>query len=176
MDTRIIRKEEVEILFLETFNITEREEVLNVLKIIGKMVILDTESLYEAYDLLYYKKLKLKYVKLAVKNNLLIEYKKNYGTEQEEDKYFYTLKSGGKFALDLAGEIKFDHNLRFNRNMYNKLIEFNYDVIENCDTFWRFWGMDQETYMCKIKELIADKSICKDHFGEYTSAIHPKYS
>lgn len=179
MDQRIIHRADVEVLFLEEFNVTEREEILNVLKILGRMIILDTESLFRVYEIKYNKKLKLKYLKQAVKNNLLIEYKKNYQTDKEENVFFYALKNGGKYALESVGARQFTHSIGFTKDKYNNMLEYNYEVLEKPGLFWHFWNIDIELYGDFVREKLNEKydyNSQKDYFGAYTVAINPKYA
>lgn len=179
MDQRVVHRADVEVLFLEEFNVTEREEILNILRMLGRMIILDTESLFKFYEIKYQKKLKLKYVKLAVKNGLLIEYKKNYQTEAEENKFFYTLKSGGKYALEAVGARQFTHSIAFSRDRYNNMLEYNYSLLNSAKLFFSFWNMKVEEFGDFVREIINetyDYNSKPDYFGAYTVAIHPKYT
>lgn len=95
MEARQIHFTEVDILLQEEFNAREKQVITRILEILGICMVLETSQLFEIYQHEFDEKLKLKYLKLAVREKLIVEYKKNYQHKTEENQYFYELKKSG---------------------------------------------------------------------------------
>ncbi|MBE6024468.1 MAG: hypothetical protein E7231_14990 [Cellulosilyticum sp.] len=103
MRDRVIRAIEADVVFLEILTQEEKLHISRILLILASFVVLDTNMLMEVYQYFYKDKLKLRFIKKAVKERFIIEYKKNLETDLEEPIYFYELKSSGMHELSEAG-------------------------------------------------------------------------
>lgn len=93
---------EVDALILEELNQNQIKHIGRILEIIGRYMLLSTDMLFEVYRRIYNEKLGLSFLKKAVREKLIIEYKYDLGQSTEQDDYFYALKAGGYHALERA--------------------------------------------------------------------------
>lgn len=93
---------EVDALILEELNQTQVKHIGRILEIIGRYMLLRTDMLFNIYFRIYGEKLGLSFLKKAVREKLVIEYKFDLGRATEQDVYFYALKAGGYHALERA--------------------------------------------------------------------------
>ncbi|TGE31129.1 hypothetical protein [Desulfosporosinus sp. Sb-LF] len=93
---------EVDTLVLEELNQLQVKHIGRILEIIGRYMLLSTEMLFELYIQDYKEKLGLSFLKKAVREKLVIEYKYDLGQSSEQDVYFYALKTSAYHVLDRA--------------------------------------------------------------------------
>jgi len=88
---------EVDVLILEEMTQIQIKYIRGILEILGRYMLLNTEMLYELYLRNYGEKLRLQFLKKAVHDKLLVEYKYDFGQKSEREMYFYALKTNAGF-------------------------------------------------------------------------------
>lgn len=99
---RTIPYYEVDTLILEELTQIQIKHIGRILEILGRYMLLSTEMLFEIYWRTYKEKLGLSFLKKAVREKLLIEYKYDLGQPSERDIYFYALKTSAYHTLNRA--------------------------------------------------------------------------
>lgn len=200
-DDRSIPKFEVDILILEEFNADQVEQIFNIMEILGRYMLVDRDMLFEIYEKKYSKKMGISYLRKAVKEKLVIEYKYNYEQVTEQEVYFYQLKDSGFYALD-RDEVR-SRKLPFSASSEQKsrVLGFNTFAIKNNYTpslnlnlpkNLSFFLAD-DNKICyfsdiisleKIEEFTSQypkiqftlKEITEKYDGHKTKAVNPKYN
>lgn len=93
---------EVDVLILEELTQIQVKHIGRILELLGKYMILSTEMLFDLYLENFKEKLGLSFLKKAVRDKLLIEYKFDLGQASERDVYYYALKPSTYHALERA--------------------------------------------------------------------------
>lgn len=132
---RTIGKYDLDVLFQEVYNQTEKKIIGRILMILGDYLLLETSQLFEVYKRRFSEDLKLTYIKKAVKDLLINEFQYNLSEETEKNVFFYALKKNGGEYILVAGGYKFvtmpyfwatkEKSIILTFNKY--LIENNYD-------------------------------------------------
>lgn len=92
MDDRILRYPELDIIFYEKCNQAQLEHMINIIKVLGQYILLDTAMLMQAYQDRYKEPMGLSYLKRAVKEKLIIEYSEKPDSVDEAVRHYYVLK------------------------------------------------------------------------------------
>jgi hypothetical protein len=100
---RSIANYEVESLLLYKFSQLEFENVYRVISTLGDYMILDTNMLKQIHFQRYNENLSIKYLKTAVHEKLIAEFKFGHKTEFEKEIYFYTPQGSALSALKKEG-------------------------------------------------------------------------
>ena len=173
-DNRYLRPWEADILFQEILNQKQKKIISRILIILGQYRLLDTDMLMKIYLKDYDEKLNIRYIKKAVKENLIVEYKKNLDTKFEEKVYFYELKEISFYVLDKAGFKQFCKNkipVFWSNQERTKILTINKYLIEELD--------DVETNFPKdfknLNEIYDTLNLGEYEFGEYTKSTNPNY-
>lgn len=183
-DERIIYFREIDVLMQEEFTQEEKLYVTRILKLLGVHMVLSNDMLFKFYKLTFGEDLKLKFVKLAVKNKLIIEYQRNSTGISVEETFFFELKKSGVYALKEGGGIFLPVGYFWTNKERNGVIEYNRRLLEkNINQLKRFEialdlfnkGYDEYSFKCLRDELINAKNIqtSNDYFGFYTKALMP---
>ena len=104
---RSLTRFEVINLFEDVLNSDEREVLSTIIKILGIYMLLETNQLFQIYERITRQKLKLKFIKKAVKYNLIAEYQYDSVVDGEKEVYYYSAKLSGRIFLN---QIDSKHN------------------------------------------------------------------
>jgi len=96
-DDRTIPGYVVDVLILEEMTQIQIKYIRGILAILGRYMLLTTEMLYELYKRNYGEPLRLQFLKKAVHDKLVVEYKYDLGHKSECEIYFYALKTNAGF-------------------------------------------------------------------------------
>jgi hypothetical protein len=202
VDTRIINQNELDILFFEEFSQNQVHHITKILLILAQYALLSTDMLMQLYLKNCDEKMGLSFLKRAVKEKLIIEFKENLETSEEKCQYYYALKSSTVFYLQqnripcikmpfVAGYEEKSRLLTFNSYAIQRNFTLNQQI--PLDLNLRFFVTNQKV-ICYFRDYIDPEKIrgqlqkCEDkgeikfeeilmpllEIGQYTRAIHPK--
>ena len=173
-ENRYLRPWEADILMQEILNQKQKKIISRILIILGQHKLLDTDMLMKIYVNNYNEKLNIRYIKKAVKENLIVEYKKNLDTKEEEEIFFYELKEISFYILEKAGYKNISKNkipIFWANEERTKILTINKYLIEEAH--------DVETNFPKtfenISEIYDTLNLETYEFGEYTKSTNPNY-
>lgn len=165
---RSLTKFEVTNLFEDVFTPDQRETVSDIIKILGRYMLLETDQLFQIYERMAKKKLKLNYIKIAVKFNLIGEYKYESTIDGEKDIFFYSSKLSGRIFLNIIG---FDYNrlsldtdtslrrriLILNRYLIdNRYLMLSRGIMSHYNGFYEVLDRDRRSVICYFGELCSE--------------------
>lgn len=190
-DAREMRYSDVDILMHEEFNLREKQVVGRILELLGVYRVATTDQLFKAYRRRYKAELKLKYLKLAVKNKLVIEYRKNGGNRDlAEDVFFYELKKAGVYVLKEANKMQFATNYLDDARtkgailLYNQMVlDTHGELLTRAHHEYRECYEDKTNKINTFREFLQDVADLVDsfkpegeaYFGKYTKATDPRW-
>lgn len=132
MGLRTYPKFDLDTMFLEIYNQSEKKVIGRILQILGDYMLLETSMLYEVYQRRYGEKAELTKLKKAVRDFLVVQYKYNYGTEKEKPIFFYSLKRNGGDYILKSGNYDFKILPYFwTAQEHSNLLTFNSYFIQN---------------------------------------------
>lgn len=183
-DERVIHFTEVDVLMQEEFTQEEKLHISRILKLLGVHIVLSNDMLFKFYKLTFGEDLKLKFIKVAVKNKLIVEYQRNSTGEVADKIFFFELKKSGIYALEQGGGIVLPVGYFWTNKERNGVLEYNRRLLEkNINQLDRFEkalslfkkGIDEKNFESLRNELINAKYIDpqEDYFGFYTKTLIP---
>lgn len=125
INDKLMYYNQVDALIQEILTQEEKLHVTRILILLGLYRVLDTDMLMAFYKIVYGKGLRLKYIKLAAKHNLIVEFK------NEEKVFFYELKKAGTYALQQAGKDYFPMGYFWTNLQRNGIIEYNLELLKH---------------------------------------------
>lgn len=164
---RSLTKFEVTNLFEDVFTPEQRKNISDIIKILGRYMLLETDQLFQIYERMTKEKLKLKYIKIAVKFNLIGEYQYESTIDGEKDIFFYSLKLSGRIFLNLIG---FDYNvlqLDTDTALRRRILTLNRYLIENRYLMLSRGIMSHNNGIYQVLDRKRKNVIC--YFGELGS-------
>lgn len=173
-ENRYLRNWEADILFQEILNQKQKRIISRILIILGQHKLLDTDMLMKIYAKKYNEKLNIRYIKKAVKENLIVEYKKNLDTKWEEETFFYELKEISFYILEKAGYKNLSKNkipMFWSNKERTKILTINRYLVEEADNVETNFPKTFEN----ISEIYDTLDIQTYEFGEYTKSTNPNY-
>lgn len=162
MNNRITNNAELDILFYEELTQLQIKHFFNIINILTKHMLLNTDILIELYKEAFQEKMGLSYLKRAVKEKLVIEYQYNLDEASEKKIFYYALKgstynylSQNKIAfLKLPPQAAYEEKSRiltFNRYIIERLYEPNISM--QLDSKLRYFFTNQNV-LCYFQNLI----------------------
>lgn len=173
-ENRYLRNWEADILFQEILNQKQKKIISRILIILGQYKLLDTDMLMKIYTKNYNEKLNIRYIKKAVKENLLVEYKKNLDTQWEQEIYFYELKEISFYVLEKAGYKNLSKNkipIFWSNKERTRILTINKYLLEEVNDIETNFPKDFKN----INEIYDTLNLETYEFGEYTKSTNPNY-
>lgn len=158
---------EVVNLFEDVFEPDQKEIISTIIKILGVYMVLETNQLFQIYERMTKKKLKLKYIKIAVKYNLIAEYQYNSTVDGEKDLFFYSTKLSGRTFLINIG---FKYNgllLDTTIDLKQRILTLNEFLIENRYLMSNRHTLSHLDGIYEVGDSKGGKVVC--YFGEIST-------
>ncbi len=201
MNSRIMPIPEIDVVFYEELTQQQVTVIYRIVNLLAKYALLETSMLMKAYQAVYQERLGLSYVKRAVKERLVIEYRDDYESSSEKPIHYYALKSTTLAYLHSnrhqylklpfgAGHREKTRLLAFNTYAIHN--EINHNITLELDFYLRFFISEQnviyiyqdaishdelelELARRKIKTISNHVSVppLSYEMGEKTRAVHP---
>lgn len=164
---RSLTRTEVINLFEDVFEPDEKEAISLIIKITGIYMILETNQLFQIYERMSKERLKLKYIKTAVKNNLIAEYQYDSTIDGEKDIFFYSTKLSGRIFLK---EVGFTYNtllLDASTELKQRILTLNEFIIQNRYSMHRRHALSHPKGIYEVRSNKNEKVVC--YFGEIST-------
>lgn len=120
-------RHEIDFLFKNSrFNVETVENIVTLCKVLAKYMVVDKTI----FDKRCNNKIGFSYLRKAIENHIITEMQHQDGSEKKNI-FYYKLGMGGTYLLEKMRERYIDLNIGIDKEMYGRILAFNYFALEN---------------------------------------------
>lgn len=170
---RSLTKFEVINLFEDVLNSEERKVLSTIIRILGIYMLLETNQLFQIYERMTRQKLKLKFIKKAVRYNLISEYQYESMVDGEKEVYYYSVKLSGRIFLNQIDSKYNDVPLDADIALRQRILALNEFLIIKRYIMLPGQALSHQKGIYEVKGKENEKTICFfPEISDYRSVIY----